>query len=116
MDLIELMASFVGIICVFIISYGLFLMKPHPEPIITEAKIVDKYTLPVDVTCHTLAYPGASMSLTPVIIQTFHIVVLSNKERRTMIRIGKEEYDTLEVDDPVEITEYSRIKKIMEKK
>lgn len=111
MDIIELIVIFVGIICVLIISCGLFLMKPYSEPIVTAGKIVEKYTLE-EVKCYSGAFWGGSM---PVTVQTLHIVILSEKGGKTKIQIGKEKYDSLEVDDPVEITECSRIKKIVEK-
>ena len=114
MDLIELIVIFAGIICVSIISYGLFLIKPYPEPIITEGKIVEKYTLD-EVKCFTAAFPSGSTSM-PVTVQTLLIAILTEKECKTKIRVEKEKYDSLEIDDPVEITEYSRIKKMVEKK
>ena len=104
MGLIELMAS---LLCVFIISYGLFLMRPYPEPIITEGKIVEKIMSLDEVTHHTPM---------PYLMQMLYIVILLNNGRMTKIRVGAEKYDSLKVDDPVKITEYSRIKIILEKK
>ena len=49
-------------------------------------------------------------------IPTFYIIVLSEKEYKTKIRLGEEKYNILEVDDLVENTEYSRTKSIVEKK
>ena len=114
MGLIELILPFVGIICVSIIIYGLFLMRPYPEPIVTDGKIVDKYTLP-EIKCYAVPFPGGYTSM-PVIIQSPYIVILSEKGCETKMQVGKEKYDSLDVDDPVEIVEYSRIKTIVEKK
>ncbi len=114
MSLFELVLIFVGIICVLIISYGLYLMKPYPEPIITEGKIVDKYTLP-EVKCYSIVFQGGHTSI-PVDIETLHIVILSEKGCEIKIQVGVEKYNSLEIDDPVEITEYSRTKTIVEKR
>jgi len=115
MGLFELVLIFVGIICVLIIGYGLFLMKPYPEPIVTKGKIVDKYTLP-EVKCYTVIFPSGGYTSMLVDIESLHIVILSEKGCKTKIRVGEEKYNSLEIDDLVKIMEYSRTKTIVEKR
>ena len=85
-------------------------MKPYSEPIVTEGKIVEKYTFPDDSIYHTLTFWRL-----PIIIPQFYIVTLSEKGYRTKISVGEKKYSSLEVDDSVEITEHSRLKKTVEK-
>jgi len=114
MGLIELVALLLGIICVFTISYALFLIRPYSKPIVTKGKIVDKYTISETKYCNA-PFPGGSTSM-PAIIQTFRIVILSEKGCETRMRVEEKKYNALELGDPVEITEYSRIKRTVEKK
>jgi len=104
---------FLVIICVSMLSYVLFLMRPYSEPIVTEGKIVEKYMFPDDVIYHSATYPGGPVLMS---IPTFYIVILSEKGYKTKIRVKEEKYSSLEIDDPVETTEYSLTKTIVEKK
>ena len=113
MGLAEVMVGFLGLIVVSAISLIYWLIRPYSEPVVKEGKIVDKYEIKGNVEALTLSGFGEFRQY--IIPDSFNILVLMENRDKTTFRISKEKYDALEVGDSVTVTEYSQVKRMVEK-
>ena len=113
MDLFEVMIGIIVAITALTISLIYWLIKPYPEPIVTKGKIIDKYEVKGRTSASSLTNLGDFTVY--YIPDSFNIMVLMENGDKTAFQISREKYDTLEIDDSVKVTEYSQIKKLVEK-
>ena len=113
MGLIEVMIAIIGAIIVLTISLIYWLAKPYSEPIVTKGKIIDKYEVTGSADELSLSdFGGFAVYNIP---DSFNILVLMENGNKTSFKISNEKYDTLEIHDSVKVTEYSQIRKVVEK-
>jgi len=113
MGLFEVMIGIIVALTALTISLTYWLAKPYSEPIVTKGKIIDKYE--VKGSADSLSLTNLGEFTVYYIPDSFNILVLMENGDKITFQISREKYDTLEIDDSVKVTEYSQIKKLVEK-
>ena len=113
MGLAEVMVAIIVAIIILTFSLAYWLAKPYPEPIVKEGKIIDKYEVKGRADALSLSDFGGFTRYN--ILDSFNILVLMKNRDKNSFQISKEKYDTLEIGDSVKVTEYSQIRKVVEK-
>ena len=113
MDLVGILIGIIGASIVLAIILIYWITKPYSEPIITVGKIIDKYEIKgSDEEVYLSSFGGVTFYTIP---DSFNVLVLIENGDKTVFRVSKEKYDVWEIDDSVNVTEYSQIKRVVEK-
>ena len=113
MDLIGILIGITGASIVLAISLIYWLKRPYSEPVVKVGKIIDKYEIKgSDKEVYLNSFGGFTFYTIP---DSFNILVHMENGGKTVFRVSKEKYDAWEIDDSVKVTEYSKIKRVVEK-
>ena len=113
MDLVGILIGIIGASIVLAIILIYWLKRPYSKPVVKVGKIIDKYEIKgSDKEVYLSSFGGFTFYTIP---NSFNILVLMKNGDKTVFRISKEEYDLWEIDDSVKVTEYSKIKRVVEK-
>ena len=113
MDLVGILIGIIGASIVLAIILIYWLKRPYSKPVVKVGKIIDKYEIKGSTEASSLSNFGGFTFYT--IPDSFNILVLMENGDKTTFRISKEKYDLFEIDDSVKVTEYSRIRRVVEK-
>ena len=112
MDLVGILICIIGASIVLAIILIYWLRRPYSEPVVKVGKIIDKYEIKGSIEASSLSNFGGFTCYS--IPDSFNILILMEKGDKTVFRVPKEKYDVWEIDDSVKVTEYSRIKRVVE--